>query len=276
MAENELSEQPRVALIVSARNEEADIGDCLRSLLAQDYVNKQVILVDNASTDRTAEIARGLGVRVEDRGPERSAQRNHGAAVSDAGFVCFLDADMICPETMVRECLAQMEDAAVGAVVIPEESFGEGFWSQCKVLERSCYPPGAYVEAARFYRRDVFDALGGFDEGLTGLEDLDLHQRCAAQYAIGYSATPIRHHEGRIRFLEQMGKKYRYGRLSPAYARKHPEAFRRQGNPFRGYFWHERKRLARTPFLTTAMLFMKCCELVAGGIGVLMGHLRGR
>lgn len=268
--------EKRVALIVSARNEEADIISCLKSLLTQDHPDTTVILVDNNSTDRTADIAWELGVRVENKGPERSAQRNHGATVSNADFVCFLDADMIVPPNMVSECLALMEDPDVGAVVIPEESFGNGFWTQCKILERTCYPPGSYIEAARFFRHSAFDALGGFDEQLTGLEDLDLHQRCLTQYAVAHSQTPIRHHEGNIRFFEQMRKKFYYGSRSPAYAKKHPKAFRRQGNPFRGYFLKEWKRLIKTPVLTVAMLFMKCCELASGGLGVLLGLIRAR
>ncbi|MFA6172222.1 MAG: glycosyltransferase [Kiritimatiellales bacterium] len=263
-----------VALIVSARNEETDIGSCLKSLLTQDYPYTTVILVDNNSTDRTVEIARDLGVRVENKGPERSAQRNHGARIANADFVCFLDADMIVPPNMVSECLALMDDPDVGAVVIPEKSFGDGFWTQCKILERTCYPPGSYIEAARFFRRTVFDNLGGFDEKLTGLEDLDLHQRCLIQYKIGHSVTPIRHHEGCIRFFEQLRKKFYYGNRSAAYAKKHPEAFLRQGNPFRGYFLKEWKRLIKTPLLTVSMLFLKCCELAAGGLGVLYGSLR--
>jgi glycosyltransferase involved in cell wall biosynthesis len=268
--------QKSVALIVSARNEESDIGSCLKSLLAQDYPDTTVILVDNNSTDRTTEIARELGVRVENKGPERSAQRNYGARVSKAEFACFLDADMIVPPNMVSECLALMEDGAVGAVVIPEESFGDGFWTQCKILERKCYPPGSFIEAARFFRQTVFEALGGFDEAMTGLEDLDLHQRCLARYKIGHSTTPLRHHEGHIRFFEQMRKKFYYGSRSPAYAKKHPAAFRQQGNPFRCYFLKEWKLLIKTPVLTVAMLFMKCCELAAGGLGVLAGLIRAR
>jgi len=265
-----------VSLIISARNEEVDIGSCLKSLLAQDYLNVEVILVDNNSTDRTAQIARELGVRVEQKGPERSAQRNHGVAVSKGDFICCLDADMIARPNMVSECLDLMNDPSVGAIVIPEDSFGDGFWTQCKILERSCYPPGSYIEAARFFRRSVFEKLGGFDEELTGLEDLDLHQRCTAKYKIEHSETPIRHHEGNIRFFEQLQKKFYYGSRSPAYARKHPEAFRRQGNPFRGYFLREWRRLSKTPLLTTAMLFMKCCELAAGGLGVLAGWIKMR
>lgn len=268
-----MNNRATVSLIVTARNEAEDIEACLNSLLAQDH-KCEVILVDNGSTDGTAEIAKRLGVRVEQRGPERSSQRNYGARVAQCDFVCFLDADMIAPSNMVSECLELMKDDKVGAVVIPEESFGEGFWTECKILERSCYPPGSFIEAARFYRSSAFKELNGFDEELTGLEDLDLHQRCGQRYKIKHSQTAIRHHEGRIRFVEQLRKKYYYGKNSWTYARKHPDMFRKQSNPFRGYFLKNWKALAKHPFLSPAMLFLKICELISGGIGIFAGRIK--
>lgn len=52
-----MNESPSVAILVPARNEEANIEACLRSLLSQDYANYEVWLYDDASTDRTCEIA---------------------------------------------------------------------------------------------------------------------------------------------------------------------------------------------------------------------------
>lgn len=264
-----------ISVVVASRNESYYIEACLLSLLRQD-VDCEIILIDNGSTDGTADIAERLGVRVEDRGPERSAQRNHGARIARGEFLCFIDADMVCPANMLAECLELMEDPQVAAVVIPEESFGEGFWSRCKILERSCYPPGACIEAARFYRRAVFEELGGFDENLTGLEDLDLHQRCRTKFRTAHADTPIHHNEGRIRFLGQMRKKFYYGRKSSLYARKHPAMLGRQANPFRGYFFRNWRSLVRTPLLSAAMIFMKTGELACGGAGILVGLIDAR
>ena len=265
-----------VSLIVTAKNEAEDIERCLRSLLDQTHAPVEVILVDNNSTDGTVDIARRLGVRVETRGPERSAQRNHGYRVSRGEFVCFLDADMEVPRVMAAECAALLRDPAVGAVVIPELSVGEGFWTACKILERSCYDPGDLVEAARFYRAGVVQELGGFDEMLTGLEDWDLSNRCAARHRLGHSATPIRHHEGVLTYTDQLRKKYYYGRRSAAYARKHPELFRRQGNPLRAGFFRNWRKLAARPGLAACMFFLKFSELAAGGFGVLAGLMNNR
>ncbi len=54
---------PLVSILVPARNEEKNIADCVQSLLAQDYPFCEVIVLDDHSTDGTAEILRGLGLR---------------------------------------------------------------------------------------------------------------------------------------------------------------------------------------------------------------------
>ncbi len=60
---------PKLSILVPARNEERSIGACLQSLLDQNYPDVEIILLDDDSTDRTAEIARGLGF--SDSGPRR-------------------------------------------------------------------------------------------------------------------------------------------------------------------------------------------------------------
>ena len=65
-----VSSRPTVSVIVPARNEEASLGSCLESLTAQTGVSFEIIVVDDASTDRTREIAQSFpSVRVVDAGP---------------------------------------------------------------------------------------------------------------------------------------------------------------------------------------------------------------
>ena len=54
---------PRISILVPARNEEANIGDCVRSLLSQDYPDFEVIVLDDGSRDRTGEILAELAAR---------------------------------------------------------------------------------------------------------------------------------------------------------------------------------------------------------------------
>src|SRR5271170_7381519 len=96
---------PDVSIIVPARNEEANLGNCLESLIAQTGVTFEISVVDDGSTDRTREIALGFpGVRVisPEHLPKDEAEKNRtgknnaviaGAREARANWLLFTDAD---------------------------------------------------------------------------------------------------------------------------------------------------------------------------------------
>jgi glycosyltransferase involved in cell wall biosynthesis len=98
---------PEVSIIVPARNEEASLGACLESLTAQTGVTFEIIVVDDASTDRTREIAQGFaGVRVlfprplhEDGAGKTWTGKNNamiaGAKAASGQWLLFTDADTV-------------------------------------------------------------------------------------------------------------------------------------------------------------------------------------
>ena len=72
----------RVSFVVPTRNTERTLAACLASVRAQDHPDVELVVVDNASTDGTAAIAREHADIFEAAGPERSAQRNRGATLA--------------------------------------------------------------------------------------------------------------------------------------------------------------------------------------------------
>jgi len=87
-----------ISVIIPAKNTEDTIGNCLRAVLSQRYVNTdyEVIVVDDGSTDRTAEIAKSMRARViqqENAGP--AAARNAGAEAAYGEILAFTDADCV-------------------------------------------------------------------------------------------------------------------------------------------------------------------------------------
>jgi len=263
----------RVSVVVPTRNSAATLGRCLESLRAQAGADVEVIVVDNHSSDSTVEIARGLADVVLTAGPERSAQRNAGALAASGQHLMFIDSDMSLEPKVAAECVAGAASGALG-VVIPEQSYGEGYWAAVKTLERECYLGDETIEAARFFPRAVFDRVGGYDEDIVaGPEDWDLHARVRALGGpMDRTRSRIWHDEGRLRLRETMATKYYYGRSTAAYLRKHPELARKQLTVARPAFIREWRRLARRPRLGAGVVVLKVLELGAGAAGLAMAR----
>jgi glycosyltransferase involved in cell wall biosynthesis len=260
-----------VTVVVPTRNSLPALRPCLESLRGQTYGDLEVIVVDNYSTDGTPAVAQELADQVVTLGPERSAQRNAGAKHGAGSFLFFIDSDMIVEGEVVSECVALATRPDVVSVVVPEVSFGDGLWARSKALERSCYAGDDTVEAARFFGRDVFEQVSGFDEALpSGPEDWDLDQRVRALGGlVARTESVIHHDEGTPRLHELMAKKFYYGRGMADYIRRHPAAARQQLRVLRPAFRRHWKRLARDPLTAGAMFVMKACEFGAGGAGLL-------
>jgi glycosyltransferase involved in cell wall biosynthesis len=85
---------PKVSVIVAAVNAEATLGPCLDSLARLNYPDFEVIVVDDGSADRTAQLARAAGVKVLTQAHQGlSAARNAGLAAAQGEIAAFIDAD---------------------------------------------------------------------------------------------------------------------------------------------------------------------------------------
>jgi arabinofuranan 3-O-arabinosyltransferase len=85
-------------------------------------------MVDNGHLNATLRFAIDTADLLFHIGPERSAQRNAGAAATSASFVGFIDSDIVLPPTVVAEAVAAIKVGAT-SVVVPVKTVGEGFWS---------------------------------------------------------------------------------------------------------------------------------------------------
>lgn len=268
--------QVLVSVIVPTYNNSSTIGACLSSIANQAYSEIEIIVIDNSSIDDTKMIARGFTDKVFDHGPERSAQRNYGVSKSLGEYVLIVDSDMQLSPNVVSSCVTAIHPAGIKAVVIPEESFGEGFWAACKKLERSFYVGIKWMEAARFFSREVFDEVKGYDELNTGTEDYDLSQRIEAQY--GHQALTrindlIFHDEGRINIFKSCKKKFYYTQCLDIYKKNtaNTDNLSKQSSPVERYklFFSSPNKLFRDPLVGMGMLIMKTAEFGAGAIGYL-------
>lgn len=233
---------PDVTVVVPTKNAARTLGVCLQSLRMQTYPCRTVV-VDNGSTDGTKVIAEAGADVLLDIGPERSAQRNHGARTYPAEIVGFVDADMVVQPTVVEEAVAALQSGA-GSVIVPERTVGSGFWVEVRAFERSFYDGSDAIEAARFFRWDVFDRAGGFDEQLTGAEDWDLSESARELAPVARTTAVIEHDEGTIGYLDACRKKAYYAEGVRRYVAKRGLAVIRQASR-RPWMWQPRKLVTR-------------------------------
>ncbi len=262
--------KPLVSVIVTTRNNQATLDACLHSIAAQTYKPIELIVVDNQSTDDTKTIARRYTHHVFDKGPERSAQRNFAVRQASGDYVLIIDSDMELGWFVVEACVEQIQDTpGVSALIIPEESFGRGFWAQCKRLERSFYVGVDGIEAARFFDKKLYDRLGGYDEQITGGEDWDLTDRIGHQTAIGRIDEYIMHNEGRISLRSALKKRLYYNKGFMQYYTSAPK--RPASSVLRYYklYFSRPARLLKNPLYGLGMLYMKTCEFGTGALSML-------
>jgi len=269
---------PLVSVIVPTRNSSFFLEACLTSIRDQSYPSIELIVVDNHSNDHTLEIAKRFTQKSYTLGPERSAQRNYGASMSKGLYVVFIDSDMVLSTTVIEECvIAIHEDFSRTGIIIPEESFGEGFWAQCKKLERSFYVGVEWMEAARFVKKEAFIAVGGYSADMISGEDWDLSNKIQNLGSLGRISSYIFHNEGTISLLDTIRKKFYYAKNFSSYMDKNAKStdtMRQTGITSRyKLFLSDLPKLLDDPRLGLCMLFMKTLEFGVGAGGYAYGRL---
>ena len=173
----------KLSVVIPAFNEAACIEQCLASVAAAlqanvgDGLESEVIVVDNNSTDNTAELARNAGARVVFEPVNHIAKaRNAGGRAASGDWLLFLDADTLLPTETLADALAVMRSgkAVGGGSTIDYGKLplvSSMFVLVCNTVVRVArMTPGCFI----FCRADAFRGVGGFDERYFAGEDGEL------------------------------------------------------------------------------------------------------
>src|SRR5262249_34906208 len=213
------------SVVIAAYNAERWIGEAVQSVLSQTMPDFELIVVDDASTDRTAELV------AEERDPRlrlarnrsnrgQSGNWNHAVSLSRAPFIKFLCAD----DYIRADCLEQMlqlaeRDQNIGLVfsrreidVAESDEHGQAWRERYRsshesfgvleemndgrrlfdVFARAKFPDNWVGEPTNvMLRRDAFDRLGGFHPHIRQPVDLELWTRAMFHYAVGFVDQPL-------------------------------------------------------------------------------------
>ncbi|MDO9131519.1 glycosyltransferase [Hydrogenophaga sp.] len=176
-----------ISFIVPAYNEERLLGATLQAINAVVQALDEpceVIVVDDGSTDRTAEIGREHGAQVVAVAHRQiAATRNAGARVAQGDVFIFVDADTLVHETLVRLALQALRDGAVGGGAVVRFDGAMPLHARLmvplvvKLLQVSRLAAGCFF----FCTRTAFEAVGGFDERYFAAEELGLSRALKRQ-----------------------------------------------------------------------------------------------
>lgn len=256
---------PLVSVIVTTKNSESHIKQCLSSVQKQSYAPVEIIIVDNNSQDRTKYSALHYTKKVFNHGNERSAQRNYGARKSRGKYLLFLDSDMYLHKNTIGACVSFMEKkSSFIALYIPEIISGKSLFANIRNFERSFYNATS-IDAVRFVRKNAFLKTKGFDENLYAGEDWDFTKRIKKYGKTESVNIPLYHDDSQATVISYLRKKSYYAKNLQEYVKKwgknDPDIIKQFGMYYRffGVFTEHGKwkRLISNPFLSIGMIFIK-------------------
>jgi glycosyltransferase involved in cell wall biosynthesis len=203
-----ISQEPYVSVIVPVRNAERLLPSLIHAVSAQDYPaeRRELLLVDNGSTDGTSRIIRDSerqgvrGVREPAGGSYRA--RNTGVRISSGSVLAFTDADCTPEPTWLSQGVQCMVNEGIDVLAgrVRQEVAGHANFFQ--MIEQIVYLRQAWYQtqgfgatANLFVRRKVFETLGGFDGRLRSSGDRMLCLHAAREgYRFGYDGRAIVNH----------------------------------------------------------------------------------
>ncbi|MBN2331334.1 MAG: glycosyltransferase [Candidatus Aenigmarchaeota archaeon] len=212
-----------VSFIIPAYNAAGNIGMCIDSVLAQ-RIRKEVIVVDDGSTDGTAGIMKKYGKRVryvrqENSGP--ASARNRGLRMSKGSYVAFVDSDVVLPPGWAREALRLLGPKGIAGAGGPGRSPDRSMVSRALdglLMGETCPSEdrliGSVATMDIMYKKGAIKGMS-FDESFRSAsgEDPDFNFRLMKKgYKLVYSPRLWVHHRHPMTLAGVLRKWYNYGK----------------------------------------------------------------
>lgn len=274
MIQELIESKPLVSIIIPSRNSADTIDACLRSIRGQSYSNLEIIVVDNYSHDRTLDIAMEYGAKVYLKGPERGAQVNFGVSKAKGKYVYRVDSDFVLEPNVVMEAVQSCEKQGYDGIAVHNTSdTNVSFWAKVRKMERDSYRDDNVNVAARFWKKEVFELVGGFDVDLVAGDDYDLQNRLLKSGCKIGRIEAQETHIGEPRSMAEIFRKhYYYGQNIGLFIQKNQQRALTQLNPLRPSLIKGLSRSARQPTLIVGFLVYQFLRYSAASLGMLVAE----
>lgn len=238
---------PQVSIVVPVYNRSGQLGECLESLLRLDYPRdrREIIVVDDASTDDTADVAGAysgaIKLIVQEKNLGQSAARNAGALAAAGDILAFIDSDCIADRNWLKELTPYFEDPRIALVGGFVDSYFRATRLDRYEEKRSPLNMGAHMlicsaPHSDFYvptcnmlvRKSAFLQADRLDESLRVGEDVDL---CWKLKKLGHRLIYLPEgrvsHKHRNSFWPAFHRRFEYGTSEPVLYDRHREVIKR-------------------------------------------------
>ena len=171
-----------VSVVIAVRDRHRQLPEAVDSVLAQTGVDVEVVVVNDGSTDGTAEVADGIAARFDavrvvhqaNAGP--SAARNTGVALTTGPWLTFLDSDDLMMPGRLAAQVSELQYLGPNSAVMGEEHIevADGVVAPPSISAAQAQQRPRWYTMTMMTTRSVFDDVGGFDESLRIGEDTEL------------------------------------------------------------------------------------------------------
>ena len=233
---------PAISVVLCSFNGGRTILDCLEGLLKLEYPNYEVIVVDDGSTDGTAEIARQYPFRlIQTSNQGLSSARNTGLEAAAGEIVAYIDDDAY-PDphwlTYLAKTFMTTDHAGVGGPNLPPP--GDGRIADCVAVapggpihvltsdREAEHIPGCNMA----FRKTALEAVGGFDPRFrVAGDDVDICWRLQQRgWTLGFSPAAVVWHHRRNSIRTYLRQQWGYGKAEALLEEKWPEKYNAPGH----------------------------------------------
>lgn len=257
-----MNENPLVSIIICAYNAQDFIGETLQTVLAQTYANTEIIVVDDGSTDGTADIVHSQGSRIRytfQKNQGLSSARNTGLGICTGVYIVFFDADDLMPaDRIARQATYMQRHPDLGLSFVDYHNFTEDgpvdgtHFQTCPRLQQVLQGQNEIILASAcedllhenfgisgtmMIHRSMLSYVSGFDKDLRASEDLNFYYRLARHTHVGVVNTV-----GMLRRLHGNNLSHHLPTMLPSLVRNYTKLYRTESN--RRAKQHLRKNLS--------------------------------
>jgi glycosyltransferase involved in cell wall biosynthesis len=204
-----------VSVVITTYNRRSFLRAAVLSVLVQDYKDKEIIVVDDGSTDDSLKELEGLPVQyIWKKNGGISSARNKGIEVARGDYTAFLDVDDLWKKRKLSTQMSMMHEEGYEISYTDEIWIRDGKHLNQKSIHKKysgfifekCLPLCIISPSSVLMKRSIFNDVGLFDEAMTVCEDYDMWLRITARYPVLFIEKPLIVKQGGHE--DQLSKRY--------------------------------------------------------------------